>query len=81
MIFALFWKDDHTHTSCHNSKDSEFISKAKKKKIIEKLATPLVCFLFQVDCHRADPELLQGSLVKKATVLQLTGGAWSKNQG
>lgn len=36
MIFALFWKDDHTHTSCHNSKDSEFISKAKKKKIIEK---------------------------------------------
>lgn len=32
MLFALFWKDDHTHTSCHNSKDSEFISKAKKKK-------------------------------------------------
>lgn len=47
----------------------------QKKKNTEKLATLLVCFFFQVDCHRADPELLQGSLVKKATILQLTGGA------
>lgn len=85
MLFALFWKDDHTHTCSHSPKDAEFISKAKKIRGI--LATPLL-LVFQVVCHKADPDLLQGNLAFPcplvtlgAIIFQLTDGAWPKSQG
>jgi len=83
---CTFWKDDYTRTLSHSPKVAEIISKAKK--LSEKLVTPLIVLVFQVDCHKADPDLLQDNLAfpcpsvtLEAIILQLTDGGWPKSQG